>query len=356
MKETNRLNIGRMTQKRQFACRSMLLPLILSCILFSCFKQYKGRIQIDGSSTVYPITEAVAEEFRNEHPDIRITVGVSGTGGGFKKFARGEVDIANASRPIKESEVKAIHAAGLNFIEIPVAYDGLAVVVSPANDFVDHLTIAELKKMWEPAAQGKITSWRQIRSSFPDVPLRLYGAGTSSGTYDYFTEAVTGKSKASRGDYTASEDDNVLVQGVSSDKGSLGYFGLAYYEENKNKLRIVPIDGGKGPVIPTGETVRTGVYAPLSRPEFIYINSRSAKDSVMIRFVQFYLHNATPLVKEVGYVPLPAEAYQLAYQRFLQGVQGSLFAERSTVGADIVQLLQQNRTDTLQHENKRKNN
>jgi phosphate transport system substrate-binding protein len=325
-------------------------------ILSSCFKQYKGRIQIDGSSTVYPITEAVAEEFRNEHPDIRITVGVSGTGGGFKKFARGEVDIANASRPIKESEVKAIHDAGLNFIEIPVAYDGLAVVVSPANDFVDYLTIAELKKMWEPAAQGKITSWQQIRPSFPDVPLRLYGAGTSSGTYDYFTEAVTGKSKASRGDYTASEDDNVLVQGVSSDKGSLGYFGLAYYEENKNKLKIVPIDGGKGPVIPTDETVRTGEYAPLSRPEFIYINSRSAKDSVMIRFVQFYLRNAPPLVKEVGYVPLPAAAYQLAYQRFLQGVQGSLFAERSTVGADMVQLLQLSLTDTLQHENKRKNN
>lgn len=331
------------------------LVLLFSGFFTSCFKQYKGRIQIDGSSTVYPITEAVAEEFRYEHPDIRITVGVSGTGGGFKKFARGEVDIANASRPIQESEAKEIHAAGLNFIEIPVAYDGLAVVVSPENDFVDYLTIAELKKMWEPAAQGKITSWQQIRPSFPDEPLRLYGAGTSSGTYDYFTEAVTGESKSSRGDYTASEDDNVLVQGVSSDKGSLGYFGLAYYEENKNKLRIVPIDGGKGPVVPTGETVRTGEYAPLSRPEFIYINTRSARDSVMIRFVQFYLHNAPPLVKEVGYVPLPAEAYRLAYQRFLQGVPGSLFAERSTVGADIVQLLQQSLTDTRQHEDKRKN-
>lgn len=326
-----------------------------AALLCSCFKQYKGRIQIDGSSTVYPITEAVAEEFRNEHPDIRITVGVSGTGGGFKKFARGEVDIANASRPVKESEVKAIHAAGYNFIEIPVAYDGLAVVVSPANDFVDHLTIAELKKMWEPAAQGKIKSWKQIRPSFPDVPLRLYGAGTSSGTYDYFTEAVTGESKSSRGDYTASEDDNVLVQGVSSDKGGLGYFGLAYYEENKNKLRIVPVDGGKGPVIPTDKTVRTGEYAPLSRPEFIYINSRLVTDSVMIRFVQFYLRHAPALVKEVGYVPLPAKAYRLAYQRFLQGVQGSLFTERSTVGADIVQLLQQTLTDTLQYENKRKN-
>ena len=194
-------------------------------ISFSCFRHYKGRIEIDGSSTVYPITEAVAEEFRKVHPDIRITVGVSGTGGGFKKFARGETDISNASRPIENTERKACAANKISFIEMPVAYDGLAVVVSPQNNFVDHLTVDELKKMWEPAAQEKVRSWKQIRSSFPDVPLRLYGAGTSSGTYDYFTEAVVGKAKSSRGDYTASEDDNVLVQGVSSDKGGLGYFG-----------------------------------------------------------------------------------------------------------------------------------
>lgn len=332
----------------QFKCSS-LFYLIASVCLSSCFKQYKGRVQIDGSSTVYPITEAVAEEFRTDNPDIRITVGVSGTGGGFKKFARGEIDIANASRPIKESEIKAIHAAGFNFIEIPVSYDGLAVVIHPDNDFVDFLTVAELKKMWEPAAQAKITSWKQIRPSFPDIPLRLYGAGTSSGTYDYFTEAVTGKSKASRGDYTASEDDNVLVQGVSSDRGGLGYFGLAYYEENKRKLKLVPIDGGNGPVIPTDVTVRTGKYAPLSRPEFIYVNSKSAQDTVVRAFVKFYLENAPALVKEVGYVPLPGEAYHFAYQRFLKGVQGSLFAKKSTVGANIVQLLQQNMEDSLQH-------
>jgi phosphate transport system substrate-binding protein len=321
--------------------RMLLLVFVIS--LFSCFKQYKGRISIDGSSSVYPITEAVAEEFRNQHKDIRITVGVSGTGGGFKKFARGEIDISNASRPIRESEIKACKENNIEFIEIPVAYDGLAVVVSPANDFVDHLTVAELKKMWEPAAQQTITSWNQIRSSFPDVPLRLYGAGTSSGTYDYFTEAIVGKAKSSRGDYTASEDDNVLVQGVSTDKGALGFFGLAYYEENKNKLKLVGIDAGegKGPVYPTDSTVREGVYAPLSRPEFIYINAGSANSQVVQEFVRFYMQHAAALVKEVGYVPLPAEAYSLSYQRFLNKNLGSMFTNRSTVGADLVKLMKE---------------
>lgn len=319
--------------------RSYLLLCVLAVALASCFKDYKGKIAIDGSSTVYPITEAVAEEFRNHHRDIRITVGVSGTGGGFKKFARGETDISNASRPIKSSEMDACQKAGISFIEIPVAYDGLAVVVSPSNNFVDHLTVEELKKMWEPAAQHRITSWRQIRSSFPDVPLRLYGAGTSSGTYDYFTEAVVGKAKSSRGDYTASEDDNVLVQGVSSDRGSLGYFGLAYYEENKSKLKLVPIDGGKGPVLPTDSTVRTGVYAPLSRPEFIYVKMQSAGLPYVQDFIRFYMEQAPLLVKEVGYVPLPPEAYRLSYLRFTNKVTGSMFTDKSTVGADLIKLL-----------------
>ena len=318
--------------------------IFLLIILSSCFKQYRGRINIDGSSSVYPITEAVAEEFRILHGDIRVTVGVSGTGGGFKKFARGETDISNASRPIKKSEVEACVANDIGFIEIPVAYDGLAVVVSPSNDFVDHLTVAELKKIWEPAAQGKIMSWAQVREGFPDIPLRLYGAGTSSGTYDYFTEAITGESKSSRGDYTASEDDNVLVQGVSSDKGALGYFGLAYYEENKNKLKLVGIEGGKGIVFPNDSTVRTGVYAPLSRPEFIYVNAASAKDPVIKEFVKFYMENAPALVKEIGYVPLPADAYRLSYARFLNLRQGSMFADKSTVGADLVELLKQDTT------------
>ena len=311
--------------------------------LVSCFKQYKGRISIDGSSSVYPITEAVAEEYRNDHPDIRVTVGVSGTGGGFKKFARGEIDISNASRPIKEPEIKACAENNIAFIEIPVAYDGLAVVINTTNEFVDYLTVAELKKMWEPAAQGKVKSWKQIRASFPDIPLRLYGAGTSSGTYDYFTEAIVGKSKSSRGDYTASEDDNVLVQGVSTDKGGLGFFGLAYYEENKTKLKLVGIDAGKGkgPVYPTDSTVRTGVYAPLSRPEFIYINSLSANSTVIQDFISFYLENAPVLVKEVGYVPLPEETYQLSFQRFQKRKLGSMFANKSTVGADLVGLMKE---------------
>ena len=318
--------------------------LIVGLIFFmSCFKQYKGRITIDGSSSVYPITEAVAEEYRNKHGDIRVTVGVSGTGGGFNKFARGEIDISNASRPIKEPEIKACASNNIKFIEVPVAYDGLAVVISPANNFVDYLTVEELKKMWEPAAQEKILSWKQIRASFPDVPLSLYGAGTSSGTYDYFTEAIVGKAKSSRGDYTASEDDNVLVQGVSTDKGGLGFFGLAYYVENKTKLKLVGIDAGKGkgPVYPTDSTVRTGTYAPLSRPEFIYINARSANSPVIQDFVRFYMENASKLVEEIGYVSLPDEAYKLSYQRFLQKKTGSMFANKSTVGADLVKLMKE---------------
>ena len=315
---------------------------LLGLLLLACFKQYKGRISIDGSSSVYPITEAVAEEFRRDHGDIRVTVGVSGTGGGFKKFARGETDISNASRPIKPSEIEACNANGIGFIEIPVAYDGLAVVVSTSNDFVDYLTIAELKKMWEPAAQEKVNSWKQIRNTFPDVPLRLYGAGTASGTYDYFTEAVVGTAKSSRGDYTASEDDNVLVQGVSTDKGALGFFGLAYYEENRSKLKLVAIDGGKGPVFPTSATVSNGTYAPLSRPEFIYVNTASANNPVVQEFVQFYMQEAPSLVKEVGYVPLPDTVYKLGYQRFVKKKEGTLFAERTTVGADLIKLMHEN--------------
>lgn len=314
----------------------------------SCFKNYKGRIAIDGSSSVYPITEAVAEEFRKVQPDIRVTVGVSGTGGGFKKFARGEIDIANASRPISAREIEICKNAGISFIEIPVAYDGLAVVVSPQNDFVDYLTVAELRKIWEPAAQNKIISWAQVRKGFPDVPLRLYGAGTSSGTYDYFTEAITGKAKSSRGDYTASEDDNVLVQGVSSDKGALGYFGLAYYLENKNKLKLVGIDNGQGVVFPSDSTVTTGLYAPLSRPEFIYVNAASARQIYVQEFIRFYLENAPALVREVGYVALPPEVYALSQLRFKHSRQGSLFAERSTVGADLEQLMKQ---DSIRYAN-----
>ena len=324
----------------EYSRRSFIILFLFICFTFSsCFRQYRGRISIDGSSSVYPITEAVAEEFRNKNPDIRITVGVSGTGGGFKKFARGETDISNASRPIRGSEIEDCIANGVHFIEIPVAYDGLAIVVNPGNDFVDHLTIEELKKIWEPAAQEKIRSWKQVRPEFPDLPLRLYGAGTSSGTYDYFTEAVVGKAKSSRGDYTASEDDKLLVQGVSSDPGGLGFFGLAYYEEHKWMLKLLSIDAGKGRIFPSDSTVSDGTYAPLSRPEFIYINLNSASSPVVQDFVAFYMQNASVLVKEVGYVPLPESVYEMAYKRFLNKKEGSMFTNRTTVGADLLKLL-----------------
>lgn len=321
--------------KIRFYLLFLLLPLC------SCFKEYKGKINIDGSSSVYPLTEAVAEEFRKVNPDIRITVGISGTGGGFKKFLRGETDISNASRPISKKEIEISRENGIEFIEIPVSYDGMAIVVSPENNFVDYITVDELKKMWAPESQGKINTWKQVRSSWPDVPLNLYGAGTSSGTYDYFTEAINGKAKASRGDYTASEDDNVLVQGVSSDQYGLGYFGLAYFSENKEKLKLIPVKASAEAeaILPTDETVKNGTYQPLSRPEFIYVNVKSASRPYVRQFIKFYLENASKLAEEVGYVSLPDEAYRLSYKRFTNKTKGSVFENRSTVGANLLQLL-----------------
>lgn len=315
------------------------MPIIM--IFSSCFKHYDGKINIDGSSTVYPLTEAVSEEYRKIMPDIRVTVGVSGTGGGFKKFLRGEIDISNASRPISKSELEQSRELGIEFIEIPVLYDGLAVVVSTKNTFIDYLTVAELKKMWSPESQGKIKRWNQIRAEWPDQPMNLYGAGTSSGTYDYFTEAINGKSKASRGDYTASEDDNVLVQGVSTDVNGLGYFGLAYYSENKDKLKLVPIkvDENAEAIYPTDETVSNGTYQPLSRPEFIYVNIKSASIPFVQEYVKFYLENAPLLAKEVGGVALPAEVYKLAYEKFKNLKTGTVFENQTIVGANLYDLL-----------------
>lgn len=304
-----------------------------------------GEIKIDGSSTVYPLSEAVSEEYRGDQSGVRVTVGESGTGGGFKKFSRGEIDINDASRPITAGEIESCKEAGVEFIELPVAYDGLAVVVNLENDFVDYLTIAELKKLWEPAAQGKIKTWNQIRPSFPNQPINLYGAGTASGTYDYFTEAVVGKSKSSRGDYNASEDDNVLVKGVSSDRNALGYFGLAYYENNADKLKLVPIDdendaNGKGGIIPTQETVSNGTYSPLSRPEFIYVNLKSADRPEVQSFIKFYLENAQVLAKEIGSVPLKPEVSKLVQERFDKKIKGSAFANGvSTIGVNMEELL-----------------
>ncbi len=302
-------------------------------------------ILIDGSSTVFPIAEAIAEEFQKKFPGRRVTVGTSGTGGGFKKFCAGEIAIANASRPIKPTEVETCKAAGIEFIELPVAYDGLAVVVNPEATWVDSMTVAELKTIWEPEAQGKITRWNQVRKEWPDQELHLFGAGVDSGTYDYFTQAVTGKEHSSRGDYTSSEDDNVLVQGVSSDKSALGFFGLAYLEENKGKLKAIAIDDGKaengdGPVMPSVQAVRDGTYQPLSRPLFIYVSVKDAARPEVSDLVKFAMNEGKALVGEVGYVALPDNAYGLVAKRFEEKTTGSVFAGGgSQVGFSIDQLL-----------------
>ncbi len=266
-----------------------------------------GVVSLDGSSTVYPISEAIAEEFLTEAPQVRTTVGVSGTGGGFKRFLAGETDINDASRPISDSEKETAAASGLEYLEIAVAYDGLSVVVNPANTWVDHLTMAELQMIWQPGST--VDSWNDIRAEWPDRPIRLYGAGTDSGTFDYFTETVNGEAGASRPDYTASENDNMLVTGIAGDENALGYFGYAYYQENQDKLKLVPIDSGSGPITPTPTTINDGTYAPLSRPLFIYLSKAGAAKPQVRAFVEFYLEIAPQIVEEVGYIPLPAADY-----------------------------------------------
>lgn len=301
--------------KRLFQC---LLAGILAVIVHG-HAQAAGLIRIDGSSTVFPITEAVAEEFGNAGGG-KVMVGISGTGGGFKRFCRGETDISDASRHIKDAEKALCQSNGVQYIEIPVAYDGLAVLVNPANTWVDHLTVEELKRIWEPEAQGFVTKWSQVRGGFPDEEIRLFGPGTDSGTFDYFTEAINGKSGKSRGDYTASEDDNVLVEGVASEKSGLGYFGLAYYEQNKDKLKLVAVDNGSGPVKPSKETVLNDTYKPLARQIYIYVSKPAMKNNAKVKeFVEFYLHNAAPLVDEVGYIPLASQDYE----EHLAAFQGS---------------------------------
>ena len=299
-------------------------------------------VKVDGSSTVYPVTEAVAEEFQKaEKNAIKVTVGISGTGGGFKKFCRGETDISNASRPILKSEMAECAKLGITYFELPVAFDALTVVANPQNKFLDKgITVEQLKKMWEPAAQGKITRWNQVDPSWPDAPMKLFGAGADSGTFDYFTEAVNGKSKASRTDYSASEDDNTLVQGVENNKGGLGYFGFAYYSAHKDKLTAVAIDGGKGPVEPTIANVLNGSYTPLSRPLFIYVKLDAAARPEVQEFVRFSLTKGAALVQEVGYIPLPASAYPLVLKHFEQRKTGSVFNGVAKVGVTIEQLLE----------------
>ncbi len=299
-------------------------------------------VKLDGSSTVYPISEAVAEEFQKAKKGaIKVTVGISGTGGGFKKFCRGETDISNASRPILKQEMADCKANGIEYMEMPVAYDALTVVINPKNNFIKSMTVAELKKMWEPAAQGKVVKWNQVNSTWPDAPLKLFGAGADSGTFDYFTEAVTGKSKSSRGDFTASEDDNVLVQGVARDVNALGFFGYAYYVENKDKLKSVPIveKDGKPAVSPSLETVINGTYQPLARPIFIYVNAKSVQKPEVKEFVEYFNTHGEKLAKEVKYVPLPAKAY--AYNMEVLGKRklGTKFGGENKVGLTIEDLM-----------------
>ena len=297
-------------------------------------------IKVDGSSTVFPISEAVAEEFQKYKKNaVKVTVGISGTGGGFKKFCRGEIDIVDASRPILRKEMDDCKKTGVEYYELPVAYDALTVMVNPKNDWITSMTVADLKKIWEPAAQGKIMRWNQVNPKWPDAPIKLYGAGSDSGTFDYFTEAVVGKAKSSRGDFTASEDDNVLVQGIANDKNALGYFGFAYYTENQKKLKAVAIDGGKGPIMPSAKSIEDGTYNPLGRPIFIYVSKKSATKPEVKEFVEYYLKNAAPLVKEVKYVPLPAKAYNLALEHFQKGKTGTVFGGASEVGLKIEDLL-----------------
>jgi len=321
---------------------SMAASAVAAAIAFSPIASAQQKIvKIDGSSTVFPVTEAVAEEYQKAKKGaVNVTVGISGTGGGFKKFCRGETDISNASRPILKKEMDDCKAAGVEYFELPVAFDALTVVVNPKNAFIKTLTVDELKKMWEPGAQGKVTKWNQINPAWPDTPMKLFGPGADSGTFDYFTEAVVGKSKSSRGDFTASEDDNVLVTGVSRDVNGLGYFGYAYYIENKDKLRAVPIVNKQGqPVEPSMEAVLKGSYQPLSRPIFIYVNAKSLEKPEVKEFVEFYMKSGGKLAREVKYVPLPDSAYKSALEHVQKGKKGTVFGGVAEVGVTIEELL-----------------
>lgn len=326
----------------------MVIPLLISLttLFLNGIASALPIIKIDGSSTVFPISEAVAEEFQKKNRGVQVAIGISGTGGGFKKFCNGEIDITNASRPIKPSEVDLCRKNKIEYIELPIAYDGIAILVNSKNSWIKSMTVKELKKVWEPDAQGKIRKWNQIRPQWPDREIHLYGPGVDSGTYDYFTEAIVGKEHASRGDYTSSEDDNVLVQGIATDEYALGFFGAAYFEQNKDRLNAVAVDdenpsNGNGPILPFFENIANGTYQPLARPLFIYVNKNSASRQDVKEFIKFYLTEGRPLVKEVGYVPLQEGVYNLALNRFEKGVSGSVFGGKgSQVGITLDKLLQ----------------
>ena len=329
---------------KRLALFASAITLLSSCVQVE--SKQPRQIKIDGSSTVYPITEAVARDFNAAtKAPVQVAVGFSGTSGGFKKFCAGETQINNASRPIQPQEMKACKQAGVPYIELPVAFDALTVVVNPQNNWAKDITIVELRKIWEPAAQGKIARWNQVRASWPNRPLTLYGPGKDSGTFDYFTEAVTGQVDASRSDYTASENDEILVQGVSSDPNALGYFGLAYYEQNQGKLKALAVDGGKGSVMPSRGTVERTQYQPLARPLFIYVNANAAQKNPALReFVEFYLEKAPEIVRSVGYVPLPEDGYHLIKVHFYKTKVGTVFDGKSEFNLTISELLRKQAT------------
>ncbi|MBX3119831.1 MAG: PstS family phosphate ABC transporter substrate-binding protein [Fimbriimonadaceae bacterium] len=294
-------------------------------------------VMIDGSSTVYPIMERMAEDFMDTNKNVRITVGTSGTGGGFKKFIAGEIDIADASRAIEEKEIEALKANGIDFVEIPIAFDGVSVVINPQNDFAGTLTVAELKKIWEPGS--KVQLWSEVREGFPAEKITLFGPGTDSGTFDYFTKAINGEEKASRSDYTASEDDNSLVQGVQGDKYAMGYFGYAYYEKNKESLKAVTIDNGKSKVGPSFESIADGTYQPLSRPLFLYVRAKALDRPEIVSFLKYVMGEGSKSLRDVGYVPLPDGAYELANKRIDAKTTGTVF-HGAEVGVRIEDILQ----------------
>lgn len=319
----------------------LLLGVILGWLALPKASERESAVSIDGSSTVFLITEAVVEEFqRANRGSVRVTVGISGTGGGFRKFCRGETDVQDASRPILADEMESCRKNGVQYHELPVAFDAITVAVNPANTWADFITAAELRTIWEASAQGRVTRWNQVRSSWPDAPLKLFGAGPDSGTFDYFTTVITGQAKASRGDYTASEDDNTLVIGIATDAHSLGYLPFAYYEMNRKRLKPLAVDGGKGPVFPSHETIANGSYQPLSRPVLIYVNKKSAERPEIRQFVEFYLLHCPLLIGETKYVPLPPEAYRLVMDQFHLGKVGTVFHGSATGHVDIGALLQ----------------
>ncbi len=338
-----------MFQLRNFKLLSMSILLSgLINIINAAYAQ--SIIKIDGSSTVYPITKAVADKFQIAKKNtIKVTVNISGSGGGFKKFCRGEIDIVNASRPILKNEIKDCKNSRVQFVEIPVAFDALTVAVHPENTWSTTMTVAELKKMWEPAAQGKISKWNQINPAWPDESFKLYGADTDSGTFDYFTEAIVGKIKSSRDDFTESENDNVLVEGVASNKNGLGFFGFAYYIEDQTKVTAVAINNGKGGVLPSVETVENGNYQPLSRPIFIYVNAKATEKPEIKELVEFYMKNAILLVKEAGFFPLPPRAYITMMEHFNKKRVGTVFNGVSAVGLTIDELVR--REGRLEYDN-----